>query len=391
MDEGLVFREDWSLHPKGHLDRRRHDARVREAIRERLPDLLHDESFFLSDGKAIVRIPVRTLEEARFRFDEGKHRHVGQGAGGTRPGDVVGRAADGATPDGGPGEAPGVDYIEAEVTLEAVEEVLFSELTLPNLRPKAPEAVSSDGERFSDLRKKGAWANLDKRRTVFQALKRTRLRAALAGPEKGGGVGAERGRVALRLTDEDLRFRAYAPAPHEEGRAVVFAMMDTSGSMGTYEKEMARTFFFWMTRFLKTRFERVDRVYIAHHAEAKVVDEETFFRKGESGGTVVSSAYALALRLIAAEYPPERYNLYAIHFTDGDNLPQDNAEASRLLKALIERTNLTGYAEVTHYAKRRTLYDEFLPLASPAFRLVRLQDKSDLYGALRHFFSERTA
>ncbi|MEX1339099.1 DUF444 family protein [Hydrogenibacillus schlegelii] len=73
------------------------------------------------------------------------------------------------------------------------------------------------------------------------------------------------------------------------------------------------------------------------------------------------------------------------------NLPQDNAEASRLLKALIERTNLTGYAEVTHYAKRRTLYDEFLPLASPAFRLVRLQDKSDLYGALRHFFSERTA
>ncbi|MCL6593694.1 MAG: DUF444 family protein, partial [Alicyclobacillus sp.] len=120
-------------------------------------------------------------------------------------------------------------------------------------------------------------------------------------------------------------------------------------SMGLFEKYCARTFFFWMTRFLKTRYETVQIRYIAHHTEAKEVSEEHFFTKGESGGTVCSSAYEFALRLVEREYPTDRYNIYPIHFSDGDNLTSDNEKCVKLVRELCERSQMFGYAEVNQY------------------------------------------
>jgi uncharacterized protein len=116
--------------------------------------------------------------------------------------------------------------------------------------------------------------------------------------------------------------------------------------MGLFEKYCARTFFFWMTRFLRTKYDNVHIRYIAHHTEAHEVSEEHFFTKGESGGTICSSVYDYALRLIAQDYPPDRYNIYPIHFSDGDNLTSDNEKCVQLVQKLCQKSQMFGYTEV---------------------------------------------
>jgi uncharacterized sporulation protein YeaH/YhbH (DUF444 family) len=137
--------------------------------------------------------------------------------------------------------------------------------------------------------------------------------------------------------------------------------------MGSFEKYIARSFFFWMTRFLRSKYENVEIVFIAHHTEAKVVSEEEFFTKGESGGTICSSAYQAALELIDQRYPPAHYNIYPFHFSDGDNLTSDNERCVRLIAQLIERCNMFGYGEVNQYNRSSTLMSAFRGIDDPKF------------------------
>ena len=116
--------------------------------------------------------------------------------------------------------------------------------------------------------------------------------------------------------------------------------------MGEFKKYIARSFFFWMVRFLRTKYDNVEIVFISHHTEAREVTEEQFFTQGESGGTVVSSAYQLALDIIGARYRPTDWNIYPFHFSDGDNYYSDNEEAVRLADELIQTCNLFGYGEI---------------------------------------------
>jgi uncharacterized sporulation protein YeaH/YhbH (DUF444 family) len=146
-----------------------------------------------------------------------------------------------------------------------------------------------------------------------------------------------------------------------------------------------------MTRFLRHRYEKVDIVFIAHHTEAKEVSEEQFFTRGESGGTICSSAYAKALEIIDERYPPSRYNLYPIHFSDGDNLTSDNERCLRLIEQLLERANLFGYGEVNQYNRSSTLMSAFRHLEHPRFLHYIIRDKSDIYRALKAIFRKRPA
>src|SRR5204863_9898371 len=130
---------------------------------------------------------------------------------------------------------------------------------------------------------------------------------------------------------EDLRYKTWEEQMTYESNAVVIAMMDVSGSMGEFKKYIARSFYFWMVRFLKTKYNNVKIVFISHHTEAKEVTEEEFFHKGESGGTQVSSAYELALQIIQERYNPADWNIYPFHFSDGDNLPWDNDRCVQLV------------------------------------------------------------
>ena len=167
--------------------------------------------------------------------------------------------------------------------------------------------------------------------------------------------------------------------------------MDTSGSMGEFEKYIARSFYFWMVRFLRTKYNNVKIVFISHHTEAKEVTEEEFFTHGESGGTQVSSAYELALQIIAERFNPEDWNIYPFHFSDGDNLPWDNERCVGLVQQLMEKCNIFGYGEIRegHYRSPSTLMSAFSKIQDRKFIAVTISDKSEVYPALRRFFATR--
>lgn len=374
----VVSREDWSLHRKGHQDQSRHQEKVKEAIKKNLPDLVSEENIIMSNGRDVVKIPIRSLDEYRFRYNFQKGKHAGQGQGDSKVGDVIakdGDPAQGAGKGQGAGDQPGVDYYEAEITVEELESMLFAELELPNLRPKDDQTVIVEETRFNDVRKKGLMGNIDKRRTLLSAIRRN----ALAGNDD----------TELGITDEDLRFKTWEEIVKPHSNAVIIAMMDTSGSMGVFEKYIARSFFFWMLRFLRTKYEKVEMAFIAHHTDAKEVTEDVFFSKGESGGTICSSAYKKALEIIDSRYPPSQFNIYPFHFSDGDNLTSDNERCVKLVKELIDRSNMFGYGEVNQYNRHSTLMSAYRHIRDPKFMHCVIREKGEVYKALKTFFGGR--
>ncbi|HYP20869.1 MAG TPA: sporulation protein YhbH [Chloroflexia bacterium] len=377
-----VSQHDWSLHRKGPQDQQRHKERIKEAIKQNLKHIVSEENIILSDGKHVIKVPIRSLEEYRFRYDENSGKHAGSGDGDSQVGDVLGKAgnsrgqAKGAGKGQGPaGEQPGVDYYEAEVSVDEIAALLFEDLGLPNLQEKRLQEIESPAVRFTDIRKKGAMSNLDKRRTLLENLKRN---ASAGNPTVGN------------IRDEDLRYKTWETRVEYQSNAVVVAMMDISGSMGEFEKYIARSFYFWMVRFLRTKYENVRIVFISHHTEAKEVTEEEFFHKGESGGTQVSSAYQLALNIIRERFPSRDWNIYPFHFSDGDNLPWDNDLCVRLVKEMLAECNLFGYGEIRegYRGSTSTLMSAFNKVDDPKFISVTINDKAAVYPALQRFFSK---
>ncbi|WP_407058269.1 sporulation protein YhbH [Tigheibacillus jepli] len=375
----VVSKEDWSLHRKGFQDQQRHMEKVKEAIKNNLPDLITEESIVMSDGKNIVKIPIRSLDEYKIRYNHDKSKHVGQGNGDSQIGDVVARDSSAGKGQAGSGEGkagdkPGIDYYEADVSMAEVEEILFKELELPDLKEKEQSEVVVEKTEFNDVRKKGLMGNIDKKRTILSALKRN----------------ATKGKPTIApIYEDDLRFKTWNEVIRQESNAVVIAMMDTSASMGSFAKYLARSFFFWTTRFLRSQYEHVEIVFIAHHTEAKVVTEEEFFTKGESGGTICSSAYYKALEVIDEKYPPSRYNIYPFHFSDGENFSTDNARCVELINQLMTVSNMFGYGEVNIYDRYSTLLKTFKSIDNPKFRQYVLREKNDVYPAMKTFFEKR--
>jgi len=370
----VISREDWSLHRKGEIDRQRHREKVREAIKKNLADIVSEESIILHDGRKVVRVPIRSLDEFHFRFDSGKQKHGGQGKGNSKQGDVVySEPQQGPGKGKGAGDEPSVDYYEADITVDELAEMIFEDLGLPNLEQKKKPEMISESLEFKDIRKKGIAGNIDRKRTIREAIRRT----ALDGNQKD-----------LTITPEDLRFKTWETTFKYESNAVVLAMMDTSGSMGPFEKYIARSFFFWMVRVLRTKYNNVLIVFLAHHTEARETSEEEFFTKGASGGTRCSSVYKLALEIIEKRYSPQDYNIYAFHFSDGDNLASDNENCIRLIDELLKVCNMFGYGEIEGpYYYTSTLRTAFRRIQNHKFTCVTIRDKSGVYPALKKFFS----
>ncbi|HEV2912734.1 MAG TPA: sporulation protein YhbH [Pyrinomonadaceae bacterium] len=381
-----IQRNDWSLQRKGIIDQERHKERVREAIKRNLGSIVSNEAIILSDGKRTVKVPIRALDEYKFRFDYRKKKHVGQGDGKTRVGDVIAREGEqgqGQGSGGQAGQTGGDEYYEAEVNIDEIAALIFEDLQLPFLEEKAKKAVQSKTTRFNEIRRTGVMANLDKRRMILENIKRN---AREEGKARFGDV-----------KKEDLRFKTWEENLRYESNAVVLALMDVSGSMGEFKKYIARSFFFWMVRFLRTKYDNVEIVFISHHTEAREVTEEQFFTQGESGGTVVSSAYQLALDIIKDRFRPQDWNIYPFHFSDGDNYYSDNEEAVRLADQLITTCNLFGYGEIgeegaSSYRRSSgallSIFNDRLK-RKERFVGVRIDDKEDVYPALKQFFGKR--
>ncbi|MEV5030066.1 sporulation protein YhbH [Paenibacillus sp. LPE1-1-1.1] len=373
----VVSREDWSLHRKGYEDQARHQEKVHEAIKQNLPDLVSDESIVLSDGRRTIKVPIKSLDESHFIYNYNKKQHVGQGDGDSQVGDVLGvdpQAAKGPGKGQDAGDQPGEDVVDTEISIDQLEDMLFEELELPNLEQKQKDQLQTTEIVFHDIRKKGIMSNIDKKRTLIENLRRN----ANAGKSGIGGI-----------SPDDLRYKTWNEIVKPQSNAVILALMDTSGSMGSFEKYCARSFFFWMTRFLRRKYEHVEIVFIAHHTEAKEVTEEEFFNRGESGGTICSSAYQKAIDVIDSRYPTSNWNIYPFHFSDGDNLTSDNERCVKLIGQLMERSNMFGYGEVNQYNRSSTLMSAYKHINHKKFMYSVIKEKGEVYKALKTFFSKQ--
>jgi uncharacterized sporulation protein YeaH/YhbH (DUF444 family) len=210
-----VQRNDWSLQRKGVIDQDRHKERIKEAIRKNLGSIVSNESIILSNGRRTVKVPMRALDEYKFRFDYRKRKHVGQGDGNTKVGDVIGRENQQGQGTGQAGDSPGQDYYEAEVDIDEIAALIFEDLQLPFLEEKSKQAVQSKTTKFTEIRRTGVLSNLDKRRTILENIRRQ---------------ARDKGKATLGpIKKEDLRFKTWEEEIKYESNAVVIAMMDVSG------------------------------------------------------------------------------------------------------------------------------------------------------------------
>jgi hypothetical protein len=368
-------------------DRARHRDKVRQAIRDNIADILAEESIIGKDRDRIIKVPIRGIKEYRFIYGNAAPG-AGQGNGQSQPGQVIGRQQGDAQgqPDRA-GDRPGVDYYETDVRLDELIDLMFEDLELPDLERKRLREIPSDrSAKRKGYRQVGIRQRLDKRRTV-----RARVKRMMATRERDPAADERR----FPFHDDDLTYKHLITDVREESNAVVVCIMDTSGSMDTMKKYLARCFFFLLYQFIRSKYRNVEIVFIAHHTEGKEVTEEEFFHKGESGGTLISSGYQKALDIIAERYHPTLWNIYAFHCSDGDNFDTDNANALRAAKDLTDVCNLFGYGEIKPMGARAyesSMLNVFRRLDADNFQTVLIERKEDVWPSFKALLAkERVA
>lgn len=370
-------------------DRMRHRQKIKDSIRDNIGDILAEESIIGRDRDKIIKVPIRSVKEYRFIYGDNSPG-AAQGDGNQKPGDVVDQGGqDGQGQGQGAGSQAGVDAFETDITLEELIAIMFDDLELPELERKALKKVMSDDARKrKGHRKAGIRPRLDKRATA-----RNRVRRMLS--VKGArGEAIKEGEQRFPFHEDDMSYFHIAPTTREASNAVVFCIMDTSGSMGTVKKYLARSFYFLLYQFVRQKYANVEVVFIAHHTEAKEVTEGDFFHKVESGGTYISSGYRKALDIINDRYHPSLWNIYAFHCSDGDNFYSDNERALQAAEELCKVCNLFGYGEIkpsgsAYYSG--SMLEVFGQIQAPNFHMITIEKKEDLWEGFRSFLMKDKA
>jgi uncharacterized protein len=367
-------------------DRIRHREKIKDSIRDNIGDILAEESIIGRDRDKIIKIPIRSIKEYRFIYGDNS-AGVGQGDGKQKPGDVIDRGAPdpNSVGDGG-GDQPGVDAFETEITLDELIAIMFDDLELPELEKKALRKVLTDeAKKRKGKRHAGIRPRLDKRATARNRVRR-QLATQKTRPQPENGQEKRR----FPFHKDDMRYFHIAPTVREQSNAVIFCIMDTSGSMGTVKKYLARSFYFLLFQFVRQKYQNVEVVFIAHHTEAKEVTENEFFHKVESGGTYISSGYKKTLEIIHDRYHPSLWNIYAFHCSDGDNFYSDNDRAVEAAKQLCEVCNLFGYGEIkpagsAYYSG--SMLDVFGQIKADNFEMIVIEKKEDLWAGFKSFLT----
>ncbi|MBV4414750.1 sporulation protein YhbH [Clostridium tyrobutyricum] len=383
-----IFREfDESQHHDRSLeDRRRHKQLVEKSIKDNLADIISEESIIGQSKNKKVKIPIKGIKEYRFIYGENKSG-VGSGDGSQKRGDKLGKAANGknATGNKGPGNAEGEDIYETEITIEDVINYLLEDLELPLMDKKRySEILSKNSIKKVGYQKNGINPRLAKKRTVIEKLKRRQTAKKdlhEANPDKEL---EEDLKSRFPFRQDDLRYYRVKKKPKRELNAAVICVMDTSGSMDSTKKFLARSFFFILYEFVRMKYNNVEVKFIAHSTTAKLVTEGEFFHKVESGGTYISSGFKKALEVIEENYNPAYWNLYTFYVSDGDNWSEDDERAVKYGKKLSEICNLFSYAEIipSPYSSniKELLKNE---IVKKNFAAVTINQKQDLWESLK--------
>jgi uncharacterized sporulation protein YeaH/YhbH (DUF444 family) len=408
---------------KSAVNRQRLIRRFKNQIKKAVTDAMNGRSITDIDNGEKINIPARDLSEPVFGHGPGGRRetiHPGnrefvKGDRMARPQGGRGSGAGGHASNTGEGE----DDFVFELSREEFLEMFFEDLELPNLVRTQLAKVTEFKSMRAGFSSVGNPANLDVVRSMRGALAR---RIAMAAPDTRRRREAEEelqrllaetpvneAQVQVLMAEiERLRTRAQAvpfidtfdlryvnriKQSQPSTQAVMFCIMDVSGSMDRARKDLAKRFFTLLYLFLKRNYEKIEVVFIRHHTVAKEVDEQEFFYSRETGGTVVSSALTLMAQIVAARYPLASWNIYAAQASDGDNWHHDSPACKDiLLKQIMPFVRYFAYIEITP-DRHQSLWQAYEEVreAQPNFAMRQIDGAGDIYPVFRELFKRRTA
>jgi uncharacterized sporulation protein YeaH/YhbH (DUF444 family) len=346
---------------------------VRGKVKSDLSKYISRGEMIGKKGRDYVSIPLPQIQIPQFRYGDKNSGGVGQGDG------DVGQPLSAPQGDGEPhaGDQPGGHILEVELSLEEMAEILGEELALPRIQPRGKKNIKTQRDRYTSIRQVGPESLRHFKRTYKKALKRMISTGTydptdpLVIPERG-----------------DKQYRSWKETQLPESVAVIIYMMDVSGSMTDEQKEIVRIEAFWIDMWIKAHYQGIETVYIIHDAQAQEVDEHTFYHTRESGGTKISSAYELCNKIIDKRYQPDQWNIYAFHFSDGDNWGDDIPHCINLLKdTMLAKLNLFGYGQVESPYGSGEFFDYVHELLGEHENVVtsRVPDREAILGSIKEF------
>ncbi len=397
---------------KSSVNRGRFLRRFRQEIRKAVNDVIDQGGIRDLDGGRTVGIPAKDLTEPQFGLGGGglKERvHPGNDTFSTgdrvdRPPTEGGGRGSRASPDG-----EGEDAFTFTLTRDEFLDIFFEELALPNLVKRHLASVETRKWVRAGYTQTGVPANINFIRTMRGAAGR---RIAAAGParsrireleEQLEAVDDEALRLELAglrrrmagvpfIDTFDLRYNNRTLVTQPSTQAVMFCLMDVSGSMDEPKKNMAKRFFTLLYLFLKRNYERIEVVFIRHHTVAEEVDEDVFFHSRESGGTVVSTALRLMHQVIQERYGSGLWNIYGAQASDGDNWQEDSTLCLDLMGSrIIPVVQHFAYLEISE-GRPQNLWEEYAQVqkAHPdTFAMRRAASAKEIYPVFHELFRRR--
>ncbi|MDE3269535.1 MAG: DUF444 family protein [Pseudomonadota bacterium] len=347
---------------------------VRGKVKKELRKFIANGELLARKGEKTVKIPLPRVEMPRFQYGDNKGG-VGQGDG--EIGDEV-KQPQQSEEEQQAGDKQGEHGLEAEVTIEELAQLLGEELELPNIASKGKDTVESSQVRYTGIHKQGPESLRHFKRTFRESLKRSII----------SGVYDADDPVILPIKS-DMRYRSFRRLKNPETSAVIFYMMDVSGSMGELQKKLVRFTSFWIDAWLNQQYKGIETRYIVHDAVAQEVDKDKFYRLREAGGTLISSAYMLALDIMRSDYPHSDWNIYMFHFSDGDNWSSNDTNAciKMINDDILPYVNLFSYGQVeSRYGSGqffRNLADAFP--AHERVAMAKIKDQDAIVGAIKSF------
>ncbi|KJV28399.1 hypothetical protein VI06_12545 [Aquitalea magnusonii] len=408
---------------KSAVNRERFLRRFKAQIKEAVSRAVKGRSITDIESGEKVSIPVKDISEPVFHHGQGGVREqVHPGNEEFIRGDRIARPQGGGGGGGG-GKASqdgeGEDDFVFELSREEFLNVFFDDLALPNLIKTQLMGVEELKQVRAGYTNDGTPANISIVRSLRGALAR---RVAMAAPTLARLGEAEEDLDALLESDDestqevreqrkrihllreklgsipfidpfDLRYNNRIQQPKPTSQAVMFCIMDVSGSMDEQKKDMAKRFFILLYLFLQRNYDKIEVVFIRHHTSAVEVNEEDFFHSRESGGTVVSSALNLMADIVKKRYSSSEWNIYAAQASDGDNWDSDSANCGRIMEEqLLPYCQYFAYIEITE-GEPQNLWYEYLKVKERQrhFAMQKIRSASDIYPVFRELFKRQPA
>jgi uncharacterized sporulation protein YeaH/YhbH (DUF444 family) len=393
---------------------RRAKALVQGAVKKSSQD--RDIKDVLEGGE--VSIPLDGMHEPRFRREGGTRDMVLPGNKKFVEGDMLPRSGESRRKASGPGEGDSEDAFRFVLSRDEFVDLFLDDLELPDLAKRKLAEAESEGLRRAGYATSGSPANLSVSRTVRLALARrvalrrprpetiTQLEAELAGCDEARRVVLLAEIEALKakirripfIDPIDIRYRRFETVPKPVTQAVMFCLMDVSGSMSEHMKDLAKRFYMLLYVFLTRRYRHVEIVFIRHTDRAEEVDEDTFFHGPASGGTLVSSALEAMHEIVRSRFRPADWNIYAAQASDGDNSSSDSDVVSRLLTdKILPVSQFFAYLEVGEAgggpfdmpdSSLWTLYERLRADGAP-LSIRKVSERSEIFPVFHDLFQRR--